>query len=70
MLNEKQLSFFKALKQIKDVNVEIFSSYLHKESRLESTLLKKEYKSLQGKFVSCEDIESFKKIQNEIIEVL
>lgn len=67
-LNEKQILFFKGLKQIKDTNVEIYSSYLHPNSRLNSTVLKSEYKHLQEKLSTDKDIEFFKKIQNEIVE--
>ncbi|HEX9060505.1 MAG TPA: hypothetical protein VF941_10020, partial [Clostridia bacterium] len=68
LLNEKQEAFFKALKQIKDVNVEISSGYLHPKSKFESTIHKKEYQDLQRKLTTNEDVDSFKKIQNEIIE--
>jgi hypothetical protein len=66
-LDDKQKLFFESLKHIKDANVEIFSSYLYPESRLNSTLLEKEYKYLQSKLTTDEEIKYFKKIQNEII---
>ncbi|WP_036943146.1 hypothetical protein [Pseudobacteroides cellulosolvens] len=61
LLNKKQEAFLKALKQIKDFNIEAFSSYLHPKSKCESTLLKNEYKNLQGKFITDEDVEVSKK---------
>lgn len=68
MLNKKQETFFKALKQIMNVNIEIYSGYLHPKSKLETTLLKKEFQELQSKLTTPEDINTFKNIQNEIIE--
>jgi hypothetical protein len=70
MLDTKQVLFFKALKSIKDSNVEVYSSYLYPQSKLASTTLKREYKHLQTKLNTEEAIASFKKIQNEIIEAV
>lgn len=70
MIDRKQTLLFEALKWIKDKNVDIFSSYLYSGSKLTSTMLKNEYKNLGIKLNTEEDVEAFKKIQNEIIETV
>lgn len=65
MLNKKQETLFKELKNIKDREVQISESFLRfpKNSPLE-----KEYKLLQSKLNSEEEIKAFYKVQNEVVE--
>jgi hypothetical protein len=70
-LNEKQLSFFRALKDIKDTNVEISAINIHPQSKTKATEhLKKEYQILKTKLYTEEEIDAYRKIQNDIIETV
>ena len=66
-MNEYQLEFFRALKNIKDLEVDCSESYLD-NSRNSS--LKNEYMLLKQKLVTDEEISAFKKVQNETIETV
>lgn len=71
MLNEKQRLFFKALKDIKDINVDLSAGSLETNTKIQSTEhLKKEYRFLNNKLNSVKDIEAFRKVQNDIIETV
>jgi hypothetical protein len=70
-LDEKQRAFFKALKDIKDTNVEIAVIKIHPQSKTKGTEhLEEEYKVLKSKLNTEEEIEAFRKIQNDIIETV
>jgi hypothetical protein len=65
MLNEKQELLFIALKDIKDLEVQISESFLRFPK---TSPLKEEYKLLQSKLDSEEEIKAFCKVQNEVVE--
>lgn len=65
MLNEKQELLFKGLKEIKDREVQNSESFL---SFPKNSPLEEEYKSLQSKLNSEEEIKAFLKVQNEVVE--
>jgi hypothetical protein len=71
VLNEKQRLFFRALKDIKDINVELSVGSLETNATRQSTEhLKKEYMLLEKKLNSLEDRKAFRKIQNDMIETV
>jgi predicted site-specific integrase-resolvase len=68
-LNDKQRAFFKALKEIKDANVEVSDIKLQSKFKTKGPIyLEEEYKIIQAKINSTSEIEAFKNIQNNIIE--
>ena len=70
-MNEKQRTFFKALKVIKDTNVEISVIKIHPQSKTKAMEhLEDEYKVLKSKLNTEEEIEAYRKIQNDIIETV
>lgn len=69
-MNDKQRNFFKALKDIKDISVDIFSSYFYSDTKIEGVCCGHDIKNIREKIKTSEDINSFKRIQNEIIETV
>lgn len=68
-MNTKQREFFKALKDIKDANVEISASKIHQSSpKKGADELDEAYKTLKLKLNTDEEIQAYEKVQNEIIE--
>ncbi|PEJ52094.1 hypothetical protein CN692_22165 [Bacillus sp. AFS002410] len=64
-MKEYQLELFRALKNIKDLEVDLSDSYLNNPR---NSSLNKEYKLLKQKLITDEEISAFKKVQNETIE--
>lgn len=65
----KQEQLFKALSEIKNFNVELYTSFLYKGAQRNGTLQNKEFEYLENK-IDINEIEALKKIQNELIEMV
>lgn len=66
--NKKQEQFFESLKSIKDSNVGFFTAYFDPSTDFKQINLESEYKHLQSKMFSKEDLECVKRVQNELVE--
>ena len=66
-MNKQQLLFLRALKSIKDSEVDISESFLKSP---QNATLKEEYMILKQKLSSEDDITAFRIIQNELVETV
>lgn len=66
-MKEYQIEFFRALKEIKDREVDLSDSYLNNPR---NSPLNSEYSLLKQKLITNEEIAAFKKVQNETIETV
>lgn len=68
---DKQRALFKALKDIKDNNVELSVMELQSKPKTKGAkYLGEEYKIIKSKLNSDTEIEAYKKVQNDIIETV
>lgn len=66
-MTDQQLDFFRALKSIKDIEVELSEAFL---SNSHNSSLKKEYTLLKQKLTTDEEITAFRNVQNELVETV